>query len=172
LTNRANDTLRFTSVTSLAGTEFSADFDTSAWLEGPFDYTFSIFYTPSDTLTDSISFLIESNGGACRFHITRTGGMSPTGVDGKIARLAGLRIKNYLNPFSFSTTLEFHLESPGNKEIIIFSQSGRVVESISCAGQKGTNLIFWDACNLPAGIYFCRIITPDGSATRKMVLVK
>ena len=59
----------------MAGTEFTSDFDTNMILLGAEDYTFSIFYEPLDELSDSLSFLIESNGGDIVFHIWRTGKM-------------------------------------------------------------------------------------------------
>ena len=172
VTNRANDTLRFTFVTSLVGLEFSTDFDTTTTLEGPFDYTFSIFYTPTDTLTDSLTFRIESNGGPVQFHVTRTGEMPLTGFDDLRFTIYDLRITNYPNPFSASTTIAFELEEPGQVEIGIVNQFGQVVDNIFMEGQKGTNRLTWDARLLPAGIYMCRIAVGDKISTRKLILVK
>jgi len=73
ITNRANDTLKISSIPSLSGTEFSTDFDTTITLEGAEDYSFSVFYTPIDEVSDSIGFVIETNGGITVFYIFRTG---------------------------------------------------------------------------------------------------
>ena len=172
VTNRANDTLRFTSITSLVGIEFSTDFDTTTTLEGPFDYTFSVFYTPIDTVSDSITFRIESNGGPVQFHITRTGREPGIGTEELRITNYELRIKNYPNPFSASTTIEFDLVEPGGVEIKIVNQFGQEVDKISQHGQKGTNRLIWNARSLPAGIYVCRVIAGNKTVTRKMILVK
>jgi rhodanese-related sulfurtransferase len=73
LTNRANDTLLFTSFTDLAGTEFSTDFGMDAQLYGADDYLFHIFYAPIDEGKDSIDFVVQSNGGEVVFSICGTG---------------------------------------------------------------------------------------------------
>jgi len=73
ITNRANDTLQFNSLSSLSGTEFTTDFDTNTKLLGAEDYTFSVFYEPIDDNSDTLNFLIESNGGDLAFHIQRSG---------------------------------------------------------------------------------------------------
>lgn len=73
ITNRANLNLTFSSITSLTGTEFTTDFDLSTALQGAEDYTFLIFYEPQDEISDTLDFLIESNGGNTSFQIYRTG---------------------------------------------------------------------------------------------------
>ncbi|MDP1621045.1 MAG: T9SS type A sorting domain-containing protein [Bacteroidales bacterium] len=169
ITNRANDTLRFTGITSLAGTEFSTDFNLAKTLEGPFDYTFFIFYTPVNEGADSISFLIESNGGPVQFHISRTGRTPATRVGEMTSDKLQLTIKNYPNPFRSSTTIEYELEKPGEVEIAIVDQAGHIVDKIALCGQKGTNHLVWNARSLPAGIYFCRVTSGKQVAMGKMV---
>ncbi|OQX82321.1 MAG: hypothetical protein B6D64_00695 [Bacteroidetes bacterium 4484_276] len=73
ITNRANHNLIFNTISSLTGTEFTTDFELTTILSGAEDYTFSIFYEPIDEVSDSVNFLIESNGGDVAFHILRTG---------------------------------------------------------------------------------------------------
>ena len=172
LTNRANDILHFTSITLLEGTEFTTNFDTTVTLEGPFDYTFFIYYTPVDTLTDLLTFLIESNGGPVNFHIVRTGREPGVGVDDFRSAIFDLRLKNFPNPFSSSTTIEFELDQPGDFEIVIVNPFGQMVDKISQRGQTGTNQLTWDAGSLPAGIYVCRIVAGNKKATRKVVLAR
>ena len=73
LTNRANDTLQFNSISSLDGTEFYTDFDLDTTLLGAEDYTFRLFYEPTDELPDTLLFSIESNGGQVNLAVQRTG---------------------------------------------------------------------------------------------------
>ena len=172
VTNRANTILQFTSITSLAGTEFTTNFDTTVTLEGPFDYTFFIYYTPVDTLTDSVTFRIESNGGSVQFHIWRTGKMPLVWIQDLRITNYELRITNYPNPFSSTTTIEFELERPGIVEIALLNQFGQVVDQMVHHGQSGSNKITWDARSLPAGIYFYRIVAGSKMASTKMVIVR
>ena len=172
ITNRANDILRFTSITSLAGTEFTTNFDTATWVEGPFDYTFAVFYTPTDTLTDYITLRIESNGGPVQFHITRTGKSSQVGFEDLRISNFEFRISNFPNPFSSSTTIEFYLEKRNRVEIEIMNQIGQGVDYRIVHGTQGLNKFTWSAGSLPAGVYVCRIKAGDQIAARKMVIVR
>lgn len=164
ITNRANDTLRFSSITSLAGTEFSTDFDTATTLEGPFDYTFSIFYTPSDTLSDSITFMIGSNGGPVQFHIRRTGKLPLVGYEELVLNLIQPTLKIYPNPFSSSAIIEFELPNPGNVEIRILNQLGQILMEDQGNYPAGKNLYFINATGFRQGLYFVRLRTEQGVA--------
>lgn len=72
ITNRANSNLMFSAISSLTGTEFTTNFMMSTTLHGAEDYTFSIFYEPLDEISDTLDFLIESNGGDIVFRIYRS----------------------------------------------------------------------------------------------------
>ena len=172
VTNRANDILRFFSVTSLAGTEFSTDFDTATTLEGPFDYTFSLFYTPQDTVGDSVTFRIESNGGPVQFHVSMRGIVIPAGGGGLAADDPRSLAYCYPNPFSSRTTILFQLEEQGMAEIEIMNPLGQVVDRILHASRSGTNRLLWNAGALPSGIYLCRVSSATMAATCRLVLVR
>ncbi len=73
ITNRANDTLEFVSILDLIDTEYSTDFDIDTVLYGADDYTFTVYYEPVDDINDTLSFLMESNGGDVSLEIIRTG---------------------------------------------------------------------------------------------------
>ncbi|MBK8492904.1 MAG: choice-of-anchor D domain-containing protein [Saprospirales bacterium] len=73
LTNRANDTLQFASVSSLDGTEFFTDFNLDTTLLGAEDYLFRLFYQPTDEQHDTLNFSIVSNGGDLSLAVQRTG---------------------------------------------------------------------------------------------------
>jgi rhodanese-related sulfurtransferase len=169
VTNRANDTLRFTGITSLMGTEFSTDFDTSTTLEGPFDYNFSIFYTPLDEQADSVTFLIPSNGGDVRFHIMRTGKINLSVQNG----LHDAPLIIYPNPCSLSATINFEMPAPGIAEFIIFNNSGQIVDKIVQENAlKGKNRILWDTKEIPSGLYFSRLKTTNRDSSGKVVKIQ
>lgn len=168
VTNRANDILRFTGITSLAGTEFSTDFDMATTLEGPFDYMFSVYYTPVDNQPDSVIILLESNGGDIRFHIWRTGEF-PASVSNN---LQDVQWMIYPNPFSASATIVYEIPAEVRVELIVYNQFGQIADEIVQNGQKGKNRLTWNAEGLPSGVYFCRFIAGKEVATGRMVLVK
>jgi len=73
LTNRANDTLRFDSISSLLQYEAFTDFDLDTILLGGKDYSFNIYYEPMDEEFDSIMFYIYSNAGIVNVKAFRSG---------------------------------------------------------------------------------------------------
>jgi len=55
----------------------------------------------------------------------------------------------------------------------VFDNYGRLVaQPVNAFQQKGEQKVIWNAGNLPAGIYFYRIITDTRQATGRMILVK
>jgi len=77
LTNCKNSILNISSSTSLLGTEFSSSFN-NINLYGARDYSFYIYYQPTDLINDSIIVLIESNGGNKTLYIK--GNALPTNI--------------------------------------------------------------------------------------------
>jgi rhodanese-related sulfurtransferase len=63
ITNRANDTLKFSSLTLPPGNEFTSNFDLKKKLTGAEDCSFSVFYHPEQWSKDSVHLVIQSNGG-------------------------------------------------------------------------------------------------------------
>ena len=80
-----------------------------------------------------------------------------------------IEFRNYPNPFSSSTTIEYHLGYSGLVDITILNRLGQVVDKISQYGQKGRNQLTWNAGSLPAGIYFCLITSGKQADACKMV---
>jgi rhodanese-related sulfurtransferase len=166
VTNRANDTLRFTNISSLSGTEFSTDFDLATTLEGPFDYTFSVGYTPVDEQEDSITLLLQSNGGDVSFHLRGTGKIPLSVSKGN----PSLQWKIFPNPVSSSAILEYEMPANGKVEFIIFNNAGVMVDKIVRENSpKGMNRLTWEATNLPSGVYSYRLIAGKQIATGSIV---
>ncbi|MCK4672332.1 MAG: T9SS type A sorting domain-containing protein, partial [Candidatus Aegiribacteria sp.] len=84
----------------------------------------------------------------------------------------------YPNPFSAQVAIPFNLASPGFAEISVYDLSGRQIKTI--ARQEflaGEHTVIWqgmDANNNPAasGVYFVRLWTEVGSATRQVMLIR
>ncbi len=81
--------------------------------------------------------------------------------------------QNYPNPFNPVTNIRFNLASSSSVLLEVYDTTGRLISTlISETMHAGNHTVQFDASNLNSGVYFYRIYTPDGSITRKMVLVK
>ncbi|MEI6747519.1 MAG: T9SS type A sorting domain-containing protein [Bacteroidales bacterium] len=70
-------------------------------------------------------------------------------------------------------TVTLNLTESSQVKISVFDNYGRLVaQPVNAFQQKGEQKVIWNAGNLPAGIYFYRIITDTRQATGRMILVK
>jgi len=85
---------------------------------------------------------------------------------------------NFPNPFNPSTTIRFTLPAPGHVRLAIFDVAGRrVAELVDRSLGGGPHTMVWDGKDtrgrrVESGVYFYRLETPEGRASRKMVLIK
>ncbi|MBT7469363.1 MAG: T9SS type A sorting domain-containing protein [Candidatus Cloacimonetes bacterium] len=84
--------------------------------------------------------------------------------------------KNYPNPFSDETMINFSLnaENTGNAGIEIFNIKGQLVKQLEIANYElGVNQVIWNAKDQASGIYFYKLVV-DGIpiSTKKMILLK
>lgn len=81
--------------------------------------------------------------------------------------------QNYPNPFNARTIISFDMVRAGHACFEIFDLLGRVVDTpLDGMLQAGRHDVVWDAADRPSGLYFYRLVTPHGQATRKMILAK
>jgi flagellar hook assembly protein FlgD len=85
------------------------------------------------------------------------------------------------NPFSCETTLTLDIPvAPGELEVVVnvYDPSGRLVRTLAADGfPAGTHRLVWDGRNgrgerVRSGIYFVRMMTAQGSLTRKVAIVR
>jgi hypothetical protein len=82
------------------------------------------------------------------------------------------------NPFRGATTLAFSLARPGPVELAIFSVDGRRVRTLSRESKEaGMYRPVWTGTDdrgqaVRPGMYYARLITPDGRFTRTLVRVE
>jgi hypothetical protein len=87
---------------------------------------------------------------------------------------------NYPNPFNPQTVIRFASARAGGGEIRIFSVGGQLVRSVRTNVTVGANEVRWngsrdDGTPLASGVYFYKIIFPNGESMRapnNLVLVK
>jgi hypothetical protein len=88
------------------------------------------------------------------------------------------RIANYPNPFNPTTTIAFTLDEPAHVSLSIYSVDGRRVRTLVDAPRPGgLNEVQWDGRDghgtpVASGIYVCKVRTPAGVLTRKMIYLK
>lgn len=82
-------------------------------------------------------------------------------------------LNNYPNPFNPETTIAFKLSKNASVNLVIYDSFGKVVKEMGEKSyNKGTHKVNFNAQNLSAGIYYCKILSNDMTITRKMVFVK
>lgn len=101
--------------------------------------------------------------------------VNPTGVvpvGGEIPDRFEL-LQNYPNPFNPNTSISFRVARSQVVKLVIYDALGKEISVL--LDQKleaGTYETKWDAGNYPSGLYFYKLISPDYSDVKKMMLIK
>ena len=102
----------------------------------------------------------------------------PVGVD-PIAAATGVALSAPApNPSRDGARLALELDRPGPVDVAVFDARGRHVRTLVRGGLgAGRHPLAWDGTNAagaraPAGVYFLRATTPDGSARRRLVRIE
>jgi len=86
--------------------------------------------------------------------------------------------QNYPNPFNSSTTIQFSLPRSEHVQLYIFNLLGEKVKTlVDKMVESGSHKILWDGRNnagqpVSSGIYYYKILTPEFTTLRKMILIK
>jgi len=82
-------------------------------------------------------------------------------------------LQNYPNPFNTSSVICYEIFQPLPVRIDVFDTNGRLVSNLVDSVQPAQrhNVQFY-ADNLPSGIYFYKLSTPNQAKTGKMILIK
>jgi len=79
---------------------------------------------------------------------------------------------NNPNPFTGATTIKFNLVKPGYTRLEVFNAAGRrVAKLVDRDMPAGMHAVKWNADGVPAGVYFCRLISGVEKAATRMILV-
>jgi len=79
----------------------------------------------------------------------------------------------YPNPFNPISTIKFSLSKESQIELSIHNVNGEKVENLYNGYKNaGFHQIVWNAKNMPSGMYFFTLNTPDGIHTQKLLLLK
>ncbi len=81
--------------------------------------------------------------------------------------------QNYPNPFNPQTTIEYALPQAGDVSLLVYDMLGREVATLLEGPQAaGRHAVNFDANGLPNGTYVYRLVAPNKTITRTMVLIK
>jgi len=81
--------------------------------------------------------------------------------------------KNYPNPFNPETKITYTLKSATSVKLTVYDRLGReVIVLVDGQENEGEHTVTFNASNLPSGVYFYRIKTPEKVEVRKMVFAK
>jgi len=159
VTNRANDTLKFSSITLPSGTEFTSNFDLKRKLKGSDDYTFSVFYKPLQQSKDSLKIGIKSSGGDLTLGIyvnAKATGLSPVSEQHPV--------EVYPNP-SFGFISFTGASATTFEKVSIFNSEGSLVlQKVAFPSSSQLNL-----SGLSNGLYMVRIESDSRVLVKKLI---
>ena len=86
---------------------------------------------------------------------------------------ATIQLKNFPNPFTKSTTIQFHLPKQAKVTLVVCDLSGKQVASlVNGTKSAGTHQVNFSGEKLAAGTYLCRFESGTLSHTEKLILLK
>jgi len=81
--------------------------------------------------------------------------------------------QNYPNPFNPTTKIKFDIPKVSVVKIVVYDIKGSQLEVLLDGTlQPGTFEYKWDASKYSSGMYFVRLISPEFTAIKKMMLIK
>jgi hypothetical protein len=96
-----------------------------------------------------------------------------TGVAQNVVPLTTMLAQNYPNPFNPSTMIRYEVAEKSHVTLTLYNTLGEIVATL-VDGEKSPGYydVKFNAAELAAGIYFCRMVAGDFSQTNKLVLVR
>ncbi len=86
---------------------------------------------------------------------------------------AKLSVQNYPNPFNPSTVIQFTVPQDGQVSLKVYDVLGREVATLIDEYMKqGFHQAFFDASDIPSGVYFYRLTSGEQAMVQKMMLVR
>lgn len=81
--------------------------------------------------------------------------------------------QNYPNPFNPTTTIRFEVAQSSFVSLRVFDMQGRLIDTlVSKTLPSGPHSVSFDAGNLASGMYLYRLETPQGTQSKKMMLLR
>jgi len=157
ITNFGNDTLKFSNITDLSTTEFSTNFDINHTLTGFDDYTFQVYYIPTNYSSASTDFAIESNGGSLDYILYGYAQEAAT------KDISNSNIFVYPNPTNSTITIS-NTENINIDKAELYDMYGKKIMNLKISFDKKTNLNY-----LQKGIYLLKLKTSKSDSSIKII---
>jgi len=157
VTNYGNDTLKFSNLTDLSATEFGTNFDINHTLTGFDDYTFQVYYIPTNYASATTGFSIESNGGSLDF-ILYGYAQEATTKD-----ISNSNIFVYPNPTNSTITIS-NTENINIDKAELYDLYGKKIMNMKISIDKTINLNY-----LQKGIYLLKLKTSKSDRSIKII---
>lgn len=101
------------------------------------------------------------------------GDKSSVGIEDRSVPQDFVLNQNYPNPFNPTTRISYQLSQAGSVRLSVFDARGRHVRTlIDQQMSPGNYDIAFEGHGLPSGLYFYRLDTPTGQATKQMTLLR
>ncbi len=157
ITNSKNSILHVSSSTSFAGTEFSSSFNNVS-LQGARDYSFYVYYQPTDLLNDNIVISYESDGGIKHLYII--GNTSPNNIVSQSLN------KININAYKFDNNL---IIETNNKFIIYKAYLYNINGKLICIKEINNFSANINLNNINSGLYIVQIVTKENIKINKKI---
>jgi len=141
-----------------------------------FGYTSVMIYDPQDSIAVAVMMNKDLDGGpvgkSFLLSVIQNNPVGISSVNDAIPDLFNL-YQNYPNPFNPETVIDFDINSKQYVKLSVVNILGEETD-VLYNGILGTgkHSFKWNASNNPAGTYFYKLQTDNGSAVKKMLLIK
>ena len=124
--------------------------------------------------SSDVFFIDNSNGwvvgGAGDILHTTNGGMVGIKDPPPILKTEDFGVDIYPNPSNGQFTFEYYLQQPSMVNLVVHNSLGQVVAMLADEMlAPGTHKVFWNAGNLPPGIYYCQLQSGDNVVANKII---
>jgi hypothetical protein len=144
-------------------------------LNGPDSMIWNVYHFPNNRMYYIYAHVIDSENDTCEYApwpmiVRHPGGVTPV-ADAVPTHF--FLTQNYPNPFNPTTDIRYGVSQGGKVTLRVFDLLGREQATLVNDQQTpGVYQVPFDGSNLTTGIYLYRLTTPEGSVSRKMMLVK
>lgn len=89
-----------------------------------------------------------------------------------------LSLINVPNPFTYSTEIEYRLQSSGHISLHVYDITGRLIQILfEGEAEEGLHSVMWNGRDshgqaLSSGIYYCRLVMTDSILTRALCILR
>ena len=171
LTNAARQAVDILSVT-VDSLVFSVEFDDTLTLEPDDEASFQVTFTPTEARDYSSALIIHTERRDVVIALTGTG-VPLSAPEESNTPLEFALYAAYPNPFNTRATICYALPCASEVMLEVYDICGRRVENLfDGVAAAGRHTADWEAEDMPAGLYICRLSAGGQERSIKLLLVK